>query len=109
MSKSKYKNLVANTTVNDANSLVFTTARGSTGFSLIVTADSSLGGGTLNVCARADGTTMTPEPLNDGADAPSTDLAAGDQGIYSVGGDMQIFVTLSGATAPDVKMVFAEV
>lgn len=97
--------LEADTT--DIGHYVFTTSRGASGISVIVTADSDLGGGILNIATRPDGDTeTTPEPLKDDADA--TAIAVGDQASYVIRGNMQVYVTLTGATDPDVTVFISE-
>lgn len=88
-------------TANATNQMVLTTKLSTKSVSVIVTAASSLGGGTLTLKVRPARTSVTPETIDT--------LTVGSRANYVVGGDMEVFVNLTGATAPSTTLMFAEI
>ncbi len=65
-----------------------------------VTAASSLGGGTLNWAIRPQGSTIAIEKID-----TTVVLAAGSEGVYTVGSNMEVFAILAGATNPNIRVI----
>lgn len=83
------------------NQLMLTTKSQTAKVSLIMTSASTLGGGTLTYKVRPAGTDSTPETI----DTPT----AGLQATYQVGPNMDVFWNLTGATAPAITIMWAEI
>lgn len=77
------------------------TEEGASGVSVIVELSGNLGGGTLTVTARPDKTTGTAEIVHT--------CALGDQQVIWLGGDMDVFYTMSGSTTPNVTLYVSQV
>jgi hypothetical protein len=88
-------------TSNVALHPLLTTKRRTCSISVIVAAGADLGGGTLTLLARAAGSGNTPEIIDT--------LVAGSQFEYEVGPYRDIFLTMTGATDPDVAIDWSEI
>lgn len=91
---SKYKEMTANSAENEH---LLNTDFGDKGVSIIVTSDTTLGGGTLSLRVKPAGSSATPEEI--GTLTPSL------QEQYHVGSNMEVYLHLSGATSPSVKVM----
>lgn len=91
-----------NLTTDVTDQFVLETDHDDTGFSLIVTAGSSLGGGTLSVGVKpvmnsTDDAAYSVEYID-------ATLAAGDDYEYRVGGNQRVYLKLASATDPDIDV-----
>lgn len=83
-----------------ANQFVLKTGNRAQGISVMVTAASDLGSGTLSLKVCPAGHT-TPEEIDT--------LTVGLQATYNIGADMHVYLDLSGATDPDVTVFVSEI
>lgn len=97
MAKSASVNLTADVTAQK----VFTTRGDKQGVVYLVDAAADYGTGVLTILTKPGGSNMAYQVV--------ATPAVGDQDIVWVGANMDIAVTLAGATAPDTDISFSQV
>tara|TARA_R100000951_G_scaffold102031_1_gene93961 strand:+ start:2685 stop:2993 length:309 start_codon:yes stop_codon:yes gene_type:complete len=91
-----------NFTVDLVETKIGTTGPHAKGVALMI-GGTGLGGGTFELRTKPAGSALDAQALNAG-----TALALGDQKAFEIGGDMEIYVYLNGATGPDFDVFISE-
>ena len=90
-------------TANVTDQLVFVTQGNTAGVAVIIGSDDSIGGGTMSLGVRPQGTDSDAVAYIDAT------LDAAHNQYYQIGTGMAVYVKLTGATAPSILVIASPV